>query len=196
MKHPAEMTAMELLDNFQELSIAHAKLAQARNKPIPGVSQEELEEAASTYQVAINVIRAELLRKLQQKESSPMRTKEIPIEIEIINTHHLKNKKVGEYIGRGSPLGNPYSHLEGTTALYKVATREEAIEQYRIWLQKQIEQPNFKVIEELDRLAYKAISEGSLKLRCYCAPAPCHGDVIKEFLEKAIERFYREELRG
>lgn len=194
MKNPAEMTAMELLDNFQELSIAHAKLVQARNKPIPGVSQEELEEAASTYQVAINVIRAELLRRLRQKESSPMRTKEIPIEI--INTHHLKNKKVGEYIGRGSPLGNPYSHLEGTTALYKVATREEAIKQYRIWLQKQIEQPNFKVIEELDRLAYKAISEGSLKLRCYCAPAPCHGDVIKEFLEKAIERFYREELRG
>lgn len=126
-----------------------------------------------------------------------MRTKKIPtIEIEVINTHHLKDKKMGEYIGRGSPLGNPYSHLEGTTALYKVATREEAIKQYRIWLQKQIEQPNFKVIEELDRLAYKAISEGSLKLRCYCAPSPCHGDVIKEYLEDAIERFYKEELRG
>lgn len=191
MKSPAEMTAMELLDNLQELSIDHAKLAKARGKSIPGVCQEELEETASIYQVAINVIRAELLRRLY------MRIKEIPtIEIEVINTHHLKDKKVGEYIGRGSPLGNPYSHQEGTSAPYKVASREEAIEKYRIWLREQIKKPNFKVIEELDRLLYKAISEGELKLRCYCAPAPCHGDVIKEYLEKAIERFYREELRG
>jgi len=194
MKHPSEMTPMELLDTLQELSIDHAKLVQAKSKSIPGVSLKELEETTSTYQVAINVIRAELLRRLYKGESSSMRTKEI--QIEIINTHHLKNKKVGEYIGRGSPLGNPYSHLENTTALYKVATREEAIEKYRIWLREQIKKPNFKVIEELDRLLYKAISEGNLKLRCFCAPAPCHGDVIKEYLEKAIERFYHEELRG
>lgn len=122
-----------------------------------------------------------------------MRTKQITVEV--INTHHLKGKKEGEYIGRGSPLGNPYSHQEGTTALYKVATREEAIEKYRIWLHEQIEKHNFKVIEELDRLTYKAISEGSLKLRCYCKPLDCHGDVIKEYLEGAIERFYKEELR-
>lgn len=191
MKHPVEMTPMELLDTFQELSIDHAKLTQAKNKPIPGVSLKELEETSSIYQVAINIIRVELLRRLY------MQAKEIPtIKIEVINTHHLKNKKVGEYIGRGSPLGNPYSHLENTTATFKVATREEAIENYRIWLREQIKKPNFKVIEELDRLAYKAISEGSLKLRCFCAPSPCHGDVIKEYLEKVIERFYKEELRG
>ena len=124
-----------------------------------------------------------------------MRTKLIPIEV--INTHHLKGRKVGEYIGRGSPLGNPYSHLEGTTALYKVASREEAIEKYRIWLEDQIYvKENQEIINELERLADLALREGKLLLRCFCAPSPCHGDVIKEYLEKIIERFYKEELRG
>lgn len=120
-----------------------------------------------------------------------MRTK--LISIEIINTHHLGRKKVGEYIGEGSLLGNPYSHQEGTPALYKVASREETIEKYRIWLRKQLEKPNLQIVEELDRLTYKALSEGNLKLRCYCASSPCHGDVIKEYLEEAIERFLKRE---
>lgn len=36
------------------------------------------------------------------------------------------------YIGRGSKWGNQYSHKEGTKALYKVATRAEAIQKYRL----------------------------------------------------------------
>lgn len=121
-----------------------------------------------------------------------MGTKQITIKV--INTHHLKGKKEGEYIGRGSPLGNPYSHQEGTTALYKVATREEAIEKYRIWLEDQIFiKENQEIINELERLTDLALYEGKLLLRCFCAPAPCHGDVIKEYLEEAIERFLKRE---
>ena len=32
------------------------------------------------------------------------------------------------YIGRGSPWGNPYSHLENSAAEWKVGSREEAIQ--------------------------------------------------------------------
>lgn len=115
------------------------------------------------------------------------------IEIKVLNTHHLKDKLVGEYIGRGSPLGNPYSHQEGTTALYKVATREEAIEKYRIWLKDQIYEENQEIINELERLTDLALYEGKLLLRCFCAPAPCHGDVIKDTIEGLIERFLKRE---
>ena len=39
-----------------------------------------------------------------------------------------KYKGHGEYIGRPSPLGNPYSHLnKGTLAKYQVATRDKAV---------------------------------------------------------------------
>lgn len=120
-----------------------------------------------------------------------MRTRQITIEV--INSHHLKGRKEGEYIGRGSPLGNPYSHQEGTTALYKVASREEAIEKYRIWLEDQIVKENQEIINELERLTDLALYEGKLLLRCFCAPAPCHGDVIKDTIEGLIERFLKRE---
>ena len=42
------------------------------------------------------------------------------------------------------------------------------------------------VINELERLGNIAITTGSLNLQCFCSPQPCHGDVIKEVLESAI----------
>lgn len=43
---------------------------------------------------------------------------------------NLKKEKYDVYIGRGSKWGNPFSHLENSKALYKVSSRNEAIEQY------------------------------------------------------------------
>lgn len=69
MKNPIEMSDIELLDNLQELSIGHAKLSQARSKPIPPeVSREEVEKAVATYQAVIDLIRAELLRRLRKED--------------------------------------------------------------------------------------------------------------------------------
>lgn len=106
--------------------------------------------------------------------------------ITVVNHHHCHFGD-SEYIGRGSPLGNPYSHKDGTKALYRVETREDAIEAYRAYLEEAILQGNQRIIQELDRLAYIAMEEGSLTLRCYCAPKPCHGDVIREVLLTAIK---------
>jgi hypothetical protein len=41
---------------------------------------------------------------------------------------HCKKSPYDIYIGRPSKWGNPYSHLSGTLAEYKVSSREEAIE--------------------------------------------------------------------
>jgi len=42
------------------------------------------------------------------------------------------------------------------------------------------------VKEELIRLA-ELSKEGDLTLICWCTPLPCHGDVIKDALEKIAE---------
>lgn len=104
--------------------------------------------------------------------------------IMVVNRHH-PNAPKGEYIGRGSPLGNPYSHLAGTSAAFQVDTRDEAISLYRDWLQGQISIKNPEIVGELDRLATIAMQR-PLVLECYCKPAACHGDVIADVLTKAI----------
>lgn len=109
-------------------------------------------------------------------------------EINVVNHYHISKEdhQGTEYIGRGSPLGNPYSHKEGTKAEVVVPTLDEAIASYRAWLVAQIQNGNAVVIDELDRLAQIALSTGRLNLRCYCAPKPCHGEVIKEIILQAI----------
>lgn len=104
--------------------------------------------------------------------------------ITVVNKY---NTSEGEYIGRPSPLGNPYTHMEGTKAEFKVSSREEAVEKYRDWLYEKIRNKDRAVYEELTRLFYLALN-GDLKLKCYCAPRACHGDVIKEFLDAQIKK--------
>jgi hypothetical protein len=80
----------------------------------------------------------------------------------------------GEFIGRGSPLGNKYN-------IGKDGTREEVIDKYKVWIQKEIDTGNREVIEELQRLRRK-LDYQDVDLLCYCAPRKCHGDVIAEVL--------------
>lgn len=102
--------------------------------------------------------------------------------IMVVNQHHTSD---GEYIGRGSPLGNPFTHMNGTRALFKVKNRDEAVDKYAIYLNGKIAGNDPAIIKELERLAYIAM-DGPLILRCFCAPKRCHGDVIKQVLETAI----------
>ena len=45
---------------------------------------------------------------------------------------------------------------------------------------------NKKVIDELNRL-YLIAKNGDLNLGCWCAPTPCHGDIIKELLDEKLK---------
>jgi len=67
------------------------------------------------------------------------------------------------YIGRGTPLGNPYTVKEHG---------EKALDLYRRWLWKKIQQRDPDVIAALD-----SIQQGT-HLVCSCKPRPCHGDII------------------
>lgn len=111
--------------------------------------------------------------------------------ITVVNHHHLskEDRQGTEYIGRGSPLGNPYSHRQGTKAEHVVPTVEDAITAYRAWLIARIQDGDGVVVPELDRLAQIALNTGTLNLRCYCAPKPCHGEVIKEVILTVLKEY-------
>ena len=100
--------------------------------------------------------------------------------IKVVSKHWHRGN--GVYIGRPSIFGNIYSHLDGTIAKYKVATRQEAIEKYKVWFDEQmLTNPNFSA--EFEKLYQTWKKEGVLFLVCWCKPYACHGDYILEKLQ-------------
>lgn len=87
----------------------------------------------------------------------------------------------GEYIGRPSIFGNP--HRED-----KDGTREECVAKYKPFFEKRYaEDEAFKTA--VHALAHQALA-GELILICWCDPLPCHGHVIRDFIQ------YYNEIRG
>lgn len=80
---------------------------------------------------------------------------------------HCKREKYDVYIGRPSVWGNPFS-------IGKDGTREEVIQKYREWV---VQQP--EIVEAAKKLRGKVLG-------CWCAPNPCHGEVLIELAESAI----------
>lgn len=66
-------------------------------------------------------------------------------------------------IGRPSKWGNPF--------LLRLHDRDDAIARYRAWV---VEQP--ELMAALGELRGK-------RLGCWCAPLPCHGDVLAELAD-------------
>jgi hypothetical protein len=81
---------------------------------------------------------------------------------------HCKKSKYDVYIGRPSPFGNPFSHKEGTKALYKTETVEEAVAKYAEWLESQED-----ILREIPSLKGKILG-------CWCSPGLCHGLILAE----------------
>lgn len=100
------------------------------------------------------------------------------LQIIIGNRHHGAS---GEYIGRGTPLGNPYPITDKLR-------REEAIRLYDRWLNERINDGDESVCRELNRL-YAMVCRGPLTLVCSCTPKPCHGEVIRRVLEHAYATY-------
>lgn len=109
--------------------------------------------------------------------------------VEVVNLKRVQlpsrtDEAVVVYVGRrmpgrnGSPLANPFKLQTGQT-------RGHCLQQYRTWLTAQLARDT-PAKRELFRLAEIARKE-SLLLACWCAPALCHADVIKEQVEKLLE---------
>lgn len=91
------------------------------------------------------------------------------------------------YIGRGSVLGNPFTHDGKKSSLAKLSfkTREEAINAYKLYFKAMYENDNeFKSIVDIIYEKYK--NGEDVYLQCFCKPLECHGDFIKSEIEKRL----------
>lgn len=109
--------------------------------------------------------------------------------IYIVNRYKHKPTENDFYIGRGSVLGNPYTHrdLNRTIAQFQCKTREEAIDRYRTYITDLIKNEDFSVRRELRAIVQAAIAGKDVYLVCYCKPKTCHGDILREIIEKIVE---------
>lgn len=106
--------------------------------------------------------------------------------IKVVNKNYFKG--VGEYIGRPSILGNPFSHKNGTLAEFKCLDIDESINSFEDWIKEKIKGKDVLICTELNRL-YKIAKNGDLNLICWCVSkhnTKCHGNVIKKILEEKL----------
>lgn len=82
---------------------------------------------------------------------------------------HCRNTKYPYiYIGRPSKWGNPFR-------IGRDGSRKEVIKKYHAWI---LNQPD--LLASLPELKGKVLG-------CYCAPFPCHGDVLAELADKLVD---------
>ena len=85
------------------------------------------------------------------------------------------NNDIKMYIGRGGFLGNPFSMKNNS-----LKERERVIKEY----EKLFFSEKFSNKRKL--LLSKVRGKENIYLECFCSPLPCHGDVIKRFLEEEL----------
>ncbi len=86
----------------------------------------------------------------------------------------------GFYVGRPTPLGNPFR-------LEREDQREKVVRRYAVWLDEQVRQGNPAVVQTLGELYRRLKRQGTLTLVCFCAPRRCHAEVIAEKLRLMAE---------
>ncbi len=86
----------------------------------------------------------------------------------------------GFYVGRPTPLGNPFR-------LLREEDRDRVVNQYATWLEHQVRQRNPEVSRALEELYRTLKLRGNITLLCFCAPKRCHGEIIAEHLRRKAE---------
>jgi hypothetical protein len=111
----------------------------------------------------------------------------IKTNVEVVNLKEHVPTEYDYYIGRPSPLGNPYTHLKTSkTAEFNVSTRDESIKFYRPYFYDKIESNDKEFIDAINEILTIYKKYGQVNLCCWCKPKSCHGDCIKEYIEKIL----------
>jgi hypothetical protein len=84
------------------------------------------------------------------------------------------------YIGRGSPLGNPFV-MENTSQ----EERDRVCDLYKEWFDNKIQNSDNGVMNELRKI-YALAKVQPVTLGCFCTPKRCHGETIKSFLDQHL----------
>lgn len=163
---------------------AAAKEAERYATPVPLAAFKSMDDPEVQEQMRADAEVGEILRAVEDAavvaaeasaegmQTSVSALSDLPSAV-VSRVVHCKQEPFDVYIGRPGPWGNPYTHREGTTAQHVVGSVEEAIDYYRQWLRERVKASEPGLIESLANLHGKTLG-------CYCAPGPCHGDVIAE----------------
>lgn len=98
------------------------------------------------------------------------------MSITIVNRRTAGDKIIGRpriYVGRGSPLGNPFRIGEH-------GTREEVIEKYRKRLKSNLRVGDVASLNAIAEIRHLVESGINVELECFCAPKACHAEVIRD----------------
>jgi hypothetical protein len=107
-------------------------------------------------------------------------------EVIFIRVVNRKNTREGRYVGRPTPLGNPYQ--------VEAFGREGAVRRYCEWFSRV--KSEGKVAQALAALEREAEKRKTLTLFCWCVPELCHAEVVAEEIASRLERKgYRVEVR-
>ena len=98
------------------------------------------------------------------------------------NVVNINKNNFDILIMRPSKWGNPFSHKEGTLALFKTKSRSESIQKFEEYLLN-----NKDLFNSLNELKYKTLG-------CVCKPKSCHGDVLKKYVDKLEDIDKRNQL--
>jgi hypothetical protein len=86
-------------------------------------------------------------------------------------------KGAGIYVGRPTPLGNPFE-VQGEDK------RDWSCNQYAIWFAANKDKPAQKTM--LDSLIRMYKQSHKLTLVCWCAPKRCHAEAIRDHILAAV----------
>lgn len=89
----------------------------------------------------------------------------------VYNRRHKDVPKDAIYVGRPTKWGNHFSHVPSGLWINKVATREDAVREYRLWLED-------LMINDPNRYHQLIAPLRGKNLVCWCAPLPCHADIL------------------
>lgn len=110
------------------------------------------------------------------------------MKINVVNKYTHIPTEHDYYIGRGSLLGNPFTHLPSAIrGTVMVANREEACNRFDEYLDEQLKNHESSCSHMLDILEQELQANGEINLVCFCAPHKCHGDSIKHKLMERIK---------
>lgn len=107
--------------------------------------------------------------------------------ITVVNIYKHKKTTNDYRIHRGTPLGNPYTHqdMNVTKAIFQCESREECIAKHIVYLNQRIKTKDKDICKALNDIFIMA-QKGDVNLVCYCKPASCHGDYIKQIIDAKI----------
>lgn len=80
------------------------------------------------------------------------------------------------YVGRGSPLGNPFP-VDANNS------RDSACDKFSEYIDSEMQNEYSKVYLEIHRIKKLIYEDKDINLQCFCVPYRCHAESIKRILE-------------